>query len=77
MSDRTIRERPRRRVMEVISSHLSSWGGKRYWRLRLDCGHKVSTRNNACQRTPKTAGCEDCRRAARSAHADAPKGENS
>lgn len=59
MSRRSNR-RPRREVAAVLKSTVSGWGGKRYWTLRLVCGHIAYTRNNACQTQPKTAGCEDC-----------------
>ncbi len=51
---------PRRDVAEVLKSSTSAWGGKRYWTLRLVCGHTAYTRNNSSQRSPKTAACIDC-----------------
>lgn len=55
---------PRRKVVEVLKSTDSAWGGKRYYTVLLVCGHRQNTRNNACQRAPVTACCDSCRREA-------------
>lgn len=57
--------KPLRKVLSAIplSTHTAGWGGRstrRWWSLRLECGHEVERPRSFAKTPPARVRCGEC-----------------